>query len=359
MNSVSLASSSSSSGNRSRADSGSTVSSSDTSNRSKTSCRRRSHRPRGCRGGSSRKKRRNGVTNNNTKVPKEIGNKEGGNTNNYSFANSISAARRATETRLPTISDENAGGTAPPISNSNSSNMYVPLTSNAAVLYGGDSNVNILKPMKETKPCLPVPVKDAHLPQKENPFMQGSSNIMSRQILPPLQQSKVEEPPMLEGPNIYALQSIQNQNHSYNRNSLYLYNDCPATTNTNMDFLPHEQKQHHTYNNYHNIYDGDKPQQHHSSFSFASHRGLPVFHSENRETSIHDTKQKLNHNELTATATTTTTTTTNKAITRSDTYRNERIEKQRQMRSGGGSLFVTSPRSFLMGWKSHNEVRVQ
>jgi hypothetical protein len=33
-------------------------------------------------------------------------------------------------------------------------------------------------------------------------------------------------------------------------------------------------------------------------------------------------------------------------------YRNERIEKQRQMMAGGGSLFVTSPKSFLMGWKS-------
>jgi hypothetical protein len=33
-------------------------------------------------------------------------------------------------------------------------------------------------------------------------------------------------------------------------------------------------------------------------------------------------------------------------------YRFERIEKQCQMLAGGGSLFVTSPRSFLMGRKN-------
>jgi hypothetical protein len=33
-------------------------------------------------------------------------------------------------------------------------------------------------------------------------------------------------------------------------------------------------------------------------------------------------------------------------------YRFDRIEKQCQMLAGGGSLFVTSPRSFLMGRKN-------
>ena len=38
-------------------------------------------------------------------------------------------------------------------------------------------------------------------------------------------------------------------------------------------------------------------------------------------------------------------------------YHLERIEKQRQMMAEGGSLFVTSPRSFLMGWNKDDAPR--
>jgi hypothetical protein len=206
------------------------------------------------------------------------------------------------------------------------------------------------KLMKD-KPSLPLlPKRELHLAHKENPSFQAISFHVNQgtyanqvnQILPPMQQPKQEQPTMLGGPNIYALQTTHSQNNSYNQDNSYISypsNDFNVNTTHYVANI--------NYQNYYLDHNNHANNLRLAPDLVSHHKGnVPaIFHSENQDSSYPVLPPRnIKPNLKLVTKTT---------VSRPDiTYRNERIEKQRQMMSEGGSLFVTSPRSFLMGWKS-------
>lgn len=417
-------------GNRCRADSGSTYSSSDTSNRSKTSSRRRSHRPRGCRGGSSRKKRRGG------KVPKEIGGAAtdvvSAKTMDVLTSNkktmSVQESRHqkvtvsfAEESRKPSksnISDENAGRV--PSTQAYNVNKYLPLTSNAAVYGENNKNDAMAGPLKSktlisSNSCLPPlqeSMKSLLLASKEQqqqsnrPSYSNSahnnhtmetplkSNVTGRgfsqpQILPPLYHPEpavtLSQEPTFQGPNIYALHNTHTHTHSIIHNTHRdNKNIIPRDDIHNNTIVNNNRSDNVTYPYMDNYHDGRSHQlygyDNHNSYSQCGanihtmqpnqfvvndnsiinngsntnyEAGFLRFRAENRPEAVsynnfgHTAMNSNSNNKL-----------RKSSKTPGSSYRTERIEKQRQMMAGGGSLFVTSPKSFLMGWKSDEMPRM-
>lgn len=392
--------------NRCRADSGSTYSSSDTSNRSKTSSRRRSHRPRGCRGGSSRKKRRGG------KVPKEIGGAtivEGKvnvhvNVNHNSLETSKTLLlQQPGEVRRqkPTVSfadenhgsDENAGRTS--THQPFHSNNYLPLTSNAAVLGDNINKKDALPPLKSKMsatsnsylPPLQESMKSFLAAPKESSSSHHQQSLLTTdhqmkttnaigpsfsqtQILPPLDHPEpaVDPSQKLQGPNIYALQSNKHStnhvnnthrdttsknsmgNSATNSNSYPSYNDFHGSSHQLYGYDNHSNNysqyganyinDQFTNDTFANDNSGGSSINYESEFTrFHTESRLDLFHSSSSSNHRHYLKHRGNK-------------------TPGASYRIERIEKQRQMMPEGGSLFVTSPKSFLMGWKSDETPRM-
>ena len=420
--------------NRGRADSGSTTfsSSSDTSssNRSKTSIRRRSHRPRGCRGGSSRKKRRA------EKVPKEI----------IGATMSLSSTNPAGE-NIPhhhdhhppgRVSDENAGGSRAPMGLQQLGPIKnLPLSSNATSRYGENKQMQqsqrsldatVFSKVEKARahpPVLPPLQKKAYASKAMNSFSMDdrSSNrsIISntttdnsasgvtnhsapppRQILPPLyrpeeqMQDTNNDPPKQ---NIYALQPRnhhQGQNYSESTYHHDYHDDTFVDSNSNMNYYPgmeyqngynpHEpynHQQHHDNhgNSYgHQIAQLDQQQQHYNgnndygqnystnannNYGFVVPNNnyeadFPGFQGENHAEPPPVTNNSSNSNYGNFRINVNTDNSSLLPVQKiggANTYHTERIEKQRQMMAEGGSLFVTSPRSFLMGWKSDDVPR--
>jgi hypothetical protein len=426
--------------NRCRADSGSTYSSSDTSNRSKTSSRRRSHRPRGCRGGSSRKKRRGG------KVPKEIGG-TGEAMDTIADPNPVEPPKikKIVESREPktilqgntalqesqsrkqktttvsfadenrkqnnNISDENAGRSS---TNhyTNTSNKYLPLTSNAAV-YGDNTNKSDatlplkaktsitssspLPPLQDSMKSLLQVTQEQQQPNrsyltqnvellKPNP---GPSFVQS-QILPPLYHPEPtpQDPALHNATNIYALQSNANtQAHNtyslpsaceqresdypcdYNRISSNSMISSSDNSNCNYNMMDFHGRSHRLYGyDNHNTYNPygvntNTLQMQPNQFVANDNDIGPAYNSNETDFSSHSEFVSLHNNFQHPHTSMSSNSSSNKLRkgankTPGSSYRIERIEKQRQMMAEGGSLFVTSPKSFLMGWKSDDMPRL-
>ncbi|CAB9510777.1 expressed unknown protein [Seminavis robusta] len=244
-----------------------------------------------------------------------------------------------------------------------------------------------------------------------------ATNSPPAQILPPLYQPEPEtaqQAPSSEpsyppaGPNIYALQSTTSRNNSDINNSYLLHNNnnnnngiAPNSSYPYMGMGDYQQpaqgrghQLYHSYDN-HNRYNqyGANQQQSSNTALLQLHQQQSQQHqqlvqnhasgnsynnnfvsNENKYESAeeyHSSFHTENNPENSHYSATTTTNNTLKSFrskrssnhaapgsTTAAAYRNERIEKQRQMMAGGGSLFVTSPKSFLMGWKSDDMPRM-
>jgi hypothetical protein len=252
-------------GNRSRSNTAddSTQSSSDNSSKDNTITgpRRRSHRPRGCRGGrKNRKTRNNSIL---LTVPQEI---IGGNTplsiceNLRQFGSSKPEGDQKREREIDyktpkswtqhSVPDENAFPPLPPLPQT---------TQSARKEHAG--NTLMFRPVLEQK------MRTTGLP----------NGMDANGILPPLMMTEVDAPNM-DGPNPYALSYAKELPKPYD-----------WTNNSNRS-------------------------------ANAIQRPVQLNRGHSAEPSID--------------------------------YRNVRIEKQRQMLADGGSLFATSPRTFLMGGNS-------
>jgi len=254
-------------GNRSRANTSdsSSISSSDynssatgrTASRPVHTNRRRSHRPRGCRGG--RKNRKN------KDVPKEIvgGNiplcpRENIRANGDNKNTNYHPSNHFWDKQRPHPADENRSGSSPrPMVHPSFSQMQPP--------------INMQKHHHYPNAYTFHPINNDAFYMNGNIYNQSmgtgplSRPLLPGEILPPLPATKEETSPSLDGPNPYALSANSNRN----------------TIKTNK-----------------------KPK-----------HGATIV----------------------------------KPDKMMDEYRTQRIEKQRQMLADGGSLFVTSPRTFLMG----------
>jgi len=340
--------------NRSRTDSGSTFNSfsdSSSSNRSKSSQRRRSHRPRGCRGGSSRKKRRGG------KVPNEI---MGSSVSMKSSNNPADDYGYGTERKLSLpVSDENAGTVrATMVQQQKQWTNYMPLSSNLnrpldLTLKGEKrapittSKVSDISCYMRNNSCGVPPNKMSVLGAEYCPV----GNQVTQQILPPMHEhQEATEHHQIQGRNIYALQQAENSSYA---NGYSFAHNCMGNSNhgneSSFPSLDYNYRQGHPaahgfYNSCeHSRYDYQfqKLEQLHHGKSNGHEKSHPDFHGVSQ-----DNRTKIDHGFG--------------AHTESHSFlpmqtakcQSDRIDNQRQMIAEGGSLFVTSPRSFLMGWKS-------
>lgn len=291
-------------GNRSRANTGgtddSTLSSSDNSSKYSKMLgpRRRSHRPRGCRGGRKNRKNKNKEA---LTIPKEI---IGGNTPLSPRDNLRKTASGQTDRDLKhdhststfwntqSTPDENSMHTAnfPPLSHPT---MPPPSYCSNQNMDPAQSNAFMFPPVLSQSSFLPPHTGNA----TDHSTHHVGMNTNAGSILPPLPVAEAKSnAPAFDGPNPYALSYVKDQSsQSQPKSQPYEWTN---TINT-------------------------KP-----SSSNAIHISLQL--------------NQLQGMELMA----------NCRLESTTDYRSQPFDKQSQQLTDGGSLFATSPRSFLMGANS-------
>ncbi|KAG7351237.1 hypothetical protein IV203_010597 [Nitzschia inconspicua] len=328
--------------NRLRSESGSSDSSRGSGSTGSGKSRRRSHRPRGCRGGSNR--RRNNNNNNNGEGKKNTrhtrraysGDFHGNGAvrgNEFPYNQNLSSnydalmASQATHYQLPGLySDYSSVG----------ADSCLPAFRHGS----GIVNDSSAQPVLRSFGSLDFPALQSSFSESSNEIIPGYDD---GQILPPMPPNAFQEKvPIPMGPNPYALNvSKANKSTFLPANNIgytsvgitFPYAAAsmppplppppPATTSTATDaetsqagILQPLAHVHNNNNNNHNIPVGDVAAGTQKRFSFLSLDKAAVQIPEENSG-----------------------------------YRAERLEKQRQ-NVEGGSLFVTSPRSFLMGVKN-------
>lgn len=317
------------SSNRSRCESGSSEGSRGSGSTGSGKSRRRSHRPRGCRGGSNRRRNNNNVggegkkrTSNNKYS--SVGNYHGngatrGNKHSYNNMTSsnyeIGGVSQTSHYQLPCVYSDLSGSTLStfPYSSYNSSDCF------------GRSMVSSYG---ET---MDHPVLQNSLSDSSNEIILGHDDS---QILPPMPRDAFQQQrPIPLGPNPYALNaavsarstSLPPINTGYNCTSTALSNSAislPSTassTASDPETRPAGILQ---------------PLSHTRGHSRHNINVTEMFAEVPKETAF----VSLDKSVVTIPE-------------EANDYRAERLEKQRQTVEGG-SLFVTSPRSFLMGVKT-------
>jgi hypothetical protein len=325
--------------NRSRADSG-TSGSSESSRGSGKPPRRRSHRPRGCRGGSSRR-RNNSVDNANGKLPVKsnvlspnnkvriANNKQKSRTEQSSSKNNMDPSREQNHYSIPvqdfsfqiphprppslsrSYQDCNFQDGKESISLSAATAPSTDYSSNAGSSYDHSSPPFYQSQMSFEFPAILQSFSDSSFEDgmEQQKQLHNYSNILppcahitntkgnndDGYILPPLPSNAFENEPIPSGPNPYALKLSTHPEGYYSRHPqppLSRQHGYGYPTMTNPQFQQQPPSLQMPYSNQHN-------QQQHPPYD----------------------------------------------------YHAERLEKQRQ-NVEGGSLFCTSPRSFLMGRKT-------
>lgn len=313
------------------------------------------------------------------------------------------------------VSDENAGR-KPSNQSSQNSIKYLPLTSNAAVYREKTSKTEAVLPVKSktsitsSSSSLPTssltPLQESmntlleasKEQQKSNqtylandlellPATNSGLGFLQSQILPPLYHPEPapQDPAFQQGPNIYALQNTNNntQDHSmqhslpnnmcdhrknsyptdyYHNSNTMVGNNSIDHTNCNTNNMDYHGRSHplYCYDN-HNTYNqygaNANTMQMQPNHSFVASDNIGATYDTGYS---HSETVSYDHNQHPTFSGTAINNKLRKSVNRTtadSSYRTERIEKQRQMMAGGGSLFVTSPRSFLMGWKSDDMPR--
>ena len=293
-------------GNRNRSRLASGVSSESLRGGGSEKPRRRSHRPRGCRGGSNRRKNNNVEKNkrNNTSGPKN-----GNNENNRELCNKkmMPLTNRINTTKsIPKIDVKISSRHPPSIKTgdldiSRDDNLSFSLTTASDTDFASSSKDNSDSyhlnndsyDFPSTQPTSSDSSSDPAIERRVLPFVQASpcfpNTCDGSHILPPLPFNAFDTEPIPSGPNPYALKLTSTQHHKkVGQESISVGSD-PLASN-----------------------------------------GVASFPSQ-QNTIFHPTGPQ-NHNKHEC------------------SYRAERLAKQRQS-VVGGSLFATSPRSFLMGLK--------
>ena len=290
--------------------------------------KRRSHRPRGCRGG--RKNRKNQLAKATALLPKEIldipapsspPNQESNKrSHNQSMGGKITILSRGGENKsgrggasggLPFMNHPASIGTAfstanRPIAQAsqsqhneassyiyNQSSFKTASPSTAPYHHHQETSSHRFRPLQDSNGLfLEKPAKASTSQNITNMYRdkKSSLSLLQNEILPPLPSIPIQPEPIHQGPNPYALSS-KHRHHS-----------------TSMD---------------------------------AVHKNDVHNNSPTMKSQIAPNNKGNNNGNMNSYS--------------SEDYRSQRIEKQRQMLANGGSLFVTSPRSFLLGRSSSSD----
>jgi hypothetical protein len=424
--------------NRSRSDSGTSGSSAST-NGSGRPPRRRSHRPRGCRGGSSRRSRNNSLDDKSAKKSiiqnnSNINSSSSNNNNSIAIANTTATAtnmvqsstlnysnthnsyhessrrkghdssvkysfdksrktdhvpiiltnplqqRYGTEDQVYRLLDrpskqlsstgkpyslypQSGGSGHDSISNStattaNGEESFSSLSRNPAMdfdlssSFGYDTSSYYQQPASSFElPVLHQSYSDSSsegmIFDHQNSYESHMNNDSGCHILPPMPSTEFlqnERPPVSTGPNPYALKLGSTHGNGYLPRHQQ-QNQSPArpqemvkfmdTTNFASSAGRHHQNYHHQQTQQHKLKVGASGTQynvHHQNNTMQPPQHQAHIHPGPQQYHRPHQQQPHSHQEFTF------------------DYQTERLEKQRQ-NVEGGSLFVTSPRSFLMGFK--------
>lgn len=319
------------SSNRSRCESGSSEGSRGSGSTGSGKSRRRSHRPRGCRGGSNRRRNNSNVggegkKRNPNNKHSSVGNYHGngairGNKHSYNNITSsnyeIGGVSQASHYQLPCVYSDLSGSTLStfPYSSDNSSDCF------------GRSMVSSYGEIMDH------PVLQNSLSDSSNEFMPGHDDS---QILPPMPRDAFQQQrPIPLGPNPYALNATVSARSASLPPINAGYNCISAALSYSAISLPPTASSSATDPK-------TGPSGILQPLSLSHTRGHSR-HNINVTEIFAEVPKELAFVSLDKSAVT--------IPEEANDYRAERLEKQRQTVEGG-SLFVTSPRSFLMGVKT-------
>lgn len=317
-------------GNRARLDSG-TSASSESSRGSGKPPRRRSHRPRGCRGGSNRRR-------NNAESGKKNFSNKGGQNNNSNKGNLDGKSKPKTILTKLHKGNKSISKESEPFSFQTG---RATMNSGYFTEFGhpelqrGSSVTTISTDLSSSSASFD------YAANRQRSFSDSSSEVIpdpavmlrtGDQILPPLPSRATRSEPTPCGPNPYALKLANHNNINVHSNSLNIHTnhklmggyETPVKDFSATFYPSHQHQQCHLENIPNNIINSGN-----NAHNFATNghntRNMgppPPRRPSNLQLAIGNPTE--------------------------DHYRAERLEIQRQTMVGG-SLFATSPRSFLMG----------